>query len=533
MNSEPFYPIGIQDFEEIRRRQAVYVDKTALVYRLVTTSKYVFLNRPRRFGKSLLSSTLQYYYEGRKDLFEGLAIESLERDWIAYPVLHFDLSKAKNNSLEGVKSAISLQLDDYESLYGKNESETTLGARLSGVVRRAYEKTGRQAVVLIDEYDAPILDVLHEGRALEEVRRVMQEFYTPLKSCDRYLQFVFITGITKFSQLSIFSTLNNLENISMSDTYAAICGITEEELHLYFDGVMPLLAESLNCSVEEAYVKLKAQYDGYHFSDKLVDVYNPFSLLSALKAKKLMQFWFATATPTYLFRQMDRFPMRMEDLESKLLSAEEFDVPTEGMTNLYPLLYQSGYITIQSYDPVLNAYQLGYPNMEVRAGLTRLILARMTYSNTAINNSFSLNFCSALLNERVNEAMKLLRSYLAGIPYPEGGKRVLEELESSEYYYEQLFYVLFSSMNGSISTQVKSCRGRADLLIRTPQLVYLIELKLNHSAREALDQINDRGYAIPYEAGNAKIIKVGVNFSTQTRTVEDWLVEVDGVVQEH
>jgi hypothetical protein len=525
MSTEPFYPIGIQDFEEIRKRKAVYVDKTALVYRLVTTSKYVFLSRPRRFGKSLLSSTLQYYYEGRKELFEGLAIANLEHEWISYPVLHFDLSKAKNNPMEEVKNAISLQLNDYEALYGKNEQETTLGARLNGVIRRAFNVTGQQAVVLIDEYDAPILDVLHDNAALAEVRRVMQEFYTPLKSCDRYLRFVFITGITKFSQLSIFSTMNNLENISMDREYAAICGITEDELHQYFNDVMPLLAESLGCSTQEAYARLKAQYDGYHFSANLVDVYNPFSLLSALKSKKLGQFWFATATPTYLFRQMDRFPMRLEDLESQFLGSVEFDVPTEAMTNLYPLLYQSGYITIQTYDPVLDAYRLGYPNIEVRSGLTRLLLARMAYPNTAISNSFTLKFCSALLNEHVDEAMKLLRSYLAGIPYPEGGKQVLEDMESSEYYYEQLFYVLFSSMDGSIFTQVKSCRGRADLLIRTPNVVYLFELKLNRSAKEALDQINNRGYAIPYEAGNAKVIKVGVNFSTKTRTVEDWMVE--------
>lgn len=526
MIQERNYPVGIQDFEKLRKERAVYVDKTDLVYNL-SRKYYVFLSRPRRFGKSLLSSTLKYYFQGRKDLFQGLAIEHLEQEWVQYPVLHFDLSTAKNRDLQGIKNELDFQLAPYETKYGLTSAEenVTVGQRLATLIKALHSQTGLKAVVIIDEYDAPMLDVLHDDEKMDKVRTMMQEFYAPLKACDADLRFVFITGITKFSQLSIFSVINNLTNVSMQPEFSAICGITEEELHTVFAEDIIMLAKEYECSSDEMKARLKEQYDGYHFSGKSADIYNPFSLLKAFSQKELKNYWFESGTPTFLIQQMSRFNTDVISLDEIDAAAPDFDRPTEAMDNALPLLYQSGYLTIKNYDKQWGKYTLGIPNNEVRVGLTENLLPLYSYKDSYKSSSFIMQFCEAVANEKMEKAFIAMRAYLAGIPYPDGGKEILEDMQKSEYYYETIFYLMFSFMNRHLQTQVKTCRGRADIVMHTPKNIYVFELKINKPAQEALVQIDEKGYMIPYSADGRKLIKCGISFSTKTRTIEDWIIQ--------
>ena len=524
MREQRIYPVGIQDFEKLRTNGCVYVDKTDLIYNL-SRKYYVFLSRPRRFGKSLLSSTLKYYFQGRKDLFEGLAIEKLEQEWAQYPVLHFDLSTAKNVDVPYIVSKLDGMLANYENIYGKNPVNVTPGDRFANLIMTAHKQTGKKTVVIIDEYDAPMLDVLHDDERIAEVRKIMQEFYAPLKACDADLRFVFITGITKFSQLSIFSVINNLNNVTMLPEYSAICGITEEELYTVFEEDIAMLAEEYECTPEEMRRKLKERYDGYHFSGRSADIYNPFSLLKAFDRKELNDYWFESGTPTYLIRQMQRFKTDILSLDNVSATSPDFDQPTEGMTDALPLLFQSGYLTIKNYNKALNQYTLGIPNNEVRVGLTANLLPLYTYPSTYRNSSFAMQFHEAIYYEDLEKAMIAMRAYLAGIPYPEGGKEILQDMEKCEYYYETIFYLMFSFMNRHVQTQVKTSRGRADMVMYTAKTIYVFELKINKSAEEALAQIDEKGYMIPYTADGRKLVKCGISFSTETRTIEDWKIK--------
>lgn len=524
MREQRIYPVGIQDFEKLRTNGCVYVDKTDLIYNL-SRKYYVFLSRPRRFGKSLLSSTLKYYFQGRKDLFEGLAIEKLEQEWAQYPVLHFDLSTAKNVDVPYIVSKLDGMLANYENIYGKNPVNVTPGDRFANLIMTAHKQTGKKTVVIIDEYDAPMLDVLHDDERIAEVRRIMQEFYAPLKACDADLRFVFITGITKFSQLSIFSVINNLNNVTMLPEYSAICGITEEELYTVFEEDIAMLAEEYECTPEEMRRKLKERYDGYHFSGRSADIYNPFSLLKAFDRKELNDYWFESGTPTYLIRQMQRFKTDILSLDNVSATSPDFDQPTEGMTDALPLLFQSGYLTIKNYNKALNQYTLGIPNNEVRVGLTANLLPLYTYPSTYRSSSFAMQFHEAIYYEDLEKAMIAMRAYLAGIPYPEGGKEILQDMEKCEYYYETIFYLMFSFMNRHVQTQVKTSRGRVDMVMYTAKTIYVFELKINKSAEEALAQIDEKGYMIPYTADGRKLVKCGISFSTETRTIEDWKIK--------
>ena len=524
MGQQRIYPVGIQDFEKLRMKGAIYVDKTDLIVKLVQKD-YVFLSRPRRFGKSLLSSTLKYYFQGRKDLFQGLAIEQLEQEWVEYPVLHFDLSTAKNQDIQGVKSELERQLRPYELVYGHEEQNDSPGKRLAYLINAAHKQKGKKTVVIIDEYDAPMLDVLHDEERMAEVRRMMQEFYAPLKACDADLRFVFITGITKFSQLSIFSVINNITNVSMQPEFSAICGITEEELHTVFEPDIAMLAEKYKCTEIEMRIRLKEQYDGYHFSEDSADIYNPFSILNAFAAKKIRSYWFESGTPTYLIHQLQRFGTDVTTLDEIEASEAMFDRPSETMSDALPLLYQSGYLTIKSYDQDFGSYMLGIPNKEVKVGLTEHLLPLYTHRSDMVNGGFIQDFCRALLREDMEKALHVLRAYLAGIPYPEGGKEILQDMGKSEYYYETIFYLMFSFMNRHVKTQVKTCRGRADMVMFTATTIYVFELKINKSAQEALDQIDQKGYMIPYTADGRKLVKCGISFSTETRTIEDWMIK--------
>ncbi|MCF2590652.1 AAA family ATPase [Prevotella hominis] len=382
---ERIYPVGIQTFSDIIKRGCVYVDKTDLIYKLTKKYKYVFLSRPRRFGKSLLSTTLHSYFAGEKDLFKGLAIEGLEKDWTEYPVLHFDMSTFKNCNLKDLQSKFNYKLSEYESIWGNNPESETPGDRFKNLIISAKEQTGKPVIIIIDEYDAPLLDVLHNEDRLAEIRTIIQEFYAPIKANDEYIRFAFITGITKFSQLSIFSAINNLANISMDPEFAAICGITKEELTTTLNQDIELMAEHNGVSKEEMARMLQENYDGYHFTRNSPDIFNPFSLMRALASGEIEDYWFASGTSTYLINQMQRFKTDVTELDNVFAFSSSFDRPTEKMSDALPLLYQSGYLTIKGYDPLSKGYYLGIPNKEVRAGLTKKatwFLSRLTTENS-------------------------------------------------------------------------------------------------------------------------------------------------------
>ena len=520
------YTAGIADFERIRQDGRIYIDKTDLIYKLTRESQFVFLSRPRRFGKSLLCSTLEYYFEGRKDLFEGLAIAELEKDWKQYPVLHFDMSTCKNKYEIGqIIEDLHSQLNYHERKYKRQKSEGSPGTRFKELVQGLHEDTGLKTVVILDEYDAPLLDYLNKPDELEKVRHIMQEFYQVVKACDKDEQFVFITGITKFSQLSIFSTLNNLRNISMMPQYSALCGITPEELLTIFDQDIQMLADEYHRSKEEMIGILKLQYDGYHFGKSSPDIYNPFSLMYAFMNRDVDNYWFGSGTPTFLFETMKRFDTNLLELEQLQVSSTQFDVPTEGMTSALPLLYQAGYLTIKGYDFDGDLYTLDFPNAEVKVGFMENFLARMMNLGNSNSRGFAGIFYVSLLRHDIEAAMKAMQSFFASIPYLEFGAKELDDIARYEAYYEVLTYVVFSMINCRTFTQVKVARGRTDLVVFMRDAVYVMELKMRGTAQEALDQINSKDYAIPYQAEGKPVIKIGIAFSQETKTLSEWKIE--------
>ena len=527
MNNARKYPVGIQTFSEIRKGNYVYIDKTDLMWEM-TRMKFVFLSRPRRFGKSLLTTTLGSYFKGQKELFEGLKIMDLETEWEQYPVIHVDLSVAKaETTVEGLRNVLFRLLNPYKDEYGEGAYEDSPGGLFSGLIHRAYEKTGKQVAVIIDEYDAPLLDKLHIPQVLEDFRNVMQEFFIQLKANEAMIRFCFITGITKFSQLSIFSTINNLKNISMLPKYSAICGITETELTTCMAEDIQQMSEAFHCTPEEVHAILKRQYDGYRFSEESEDIYNPFSLMNAFDDKKLENYWFASATPTFLIRQMQHFRTDITTLERMDVPASAFDRPTEAMTNALPLLYHSGYLTIKGYDRSSQLYTLSIPNQEVRIGFTEgLLPAYIGLEGADVQKGFALKFWRALKKRDIDLAMKEMKAYFAGLPYVEGFQKKLEEVKNYEGFYEWSLYLIFSMLNVYVRTQVKCAGGRTDVVVEMPDTTYVLELKASGTAQEALDQINSKNYALPYETEGRKVVKVGVAFERETMTVGDYKVEL-------
>ena len=523
-NDDMNYPVGIQTFSEILKNEYVYVDKTDLVWRLAHSSKYIFLSRPRRFGKSLLCSTLASYFRGEKELFEGKKIMEMEKDWENYPVIHLELSTAKNQpSAERLESALVYNMEPYTDKLGRRDSEILPGQVLKGLIKRSFEKTGKQVVVILDEYDAPLLDVLHEEEKLPEFRRVLQEFYQPLKAMEPMVKFCFITGITKFSQLSIFSTINNLRNVSMEPAFAAICGITKEELETTLMPDIKELAEANGWTVEETLQKLKLQYDGYHFSEVSPDIFNPFSLMNAFAAQRLSNYWFTSGTPSFLFRQMRKFNTNVLELDRLEVPSSQFDVPTEAMTTALPLLYQSGYLTIKGFDPDSQLYTLDFPNAEVKVGfLESFLVTVMGHSDNS--EGFASRFYVSLLRHDIDGAMRLMQSFFASIPYLDHGNKDLDELTRFEAYYEVLMYVVFSIFNCRTYTEVKTALGKADVVVFMNDATYVMEIKINGTAQEALEQIDTKNYAVPYEGTGLPVVKIGIGFSKETRTVSEWEV---------
>ena len=526
MNDKRRYPIGVQTFSEIIKGGYVYVDKTDLMWKMTEVSNYVFLNRPRRFGKSLLSSTLHSYFAGQKELFEGLKVMQLEKEWAERPVIHLDLSLVKGKeSADELRRSLMVLLSR-ERFFEGNDSEKTPGERLTGMIRRAYNETHRRVAVIIDEYDAPLLEVLHEEQNLPAFRKVMQEFFVPLKACDPYIRFCFITGITKFSQLSIFSTINNLKNLSMRPDFSAICGITEQEVRTVFAEDIQMLAEKQQCTPEEMFLKIKGMYDGYHFSEDSEDIYNPFSLLNAFDDGKLTSGWFASATPSYLIHQMQHFHTDITSLENMEEPAEAFDIPTEAMSTALPLLYQSGYLTIKGYDPDSEMYTLAIPNQEVRIGYTKGLLPVYTGMEVGYTQKgFALTFWRALRKGDLDLALQEMKAFLAAIPYVEGFKKKLEQAATAEGFYEYTLWLIFNMLNVYARTQVKCAGGRTDMVVWMPDAIYVLELKVNGTAQEALDQINAKGYAAPYATDGRRVVKAGIHFNGDTRTIDNWIIE--------
>ena len=511
------YPIGIQTFSKIREGNYLYIDKTAYVYRMThSASSYMFLSRPRRFGKSLLTSTLHSYFSGRKDLFHGLAMEKLEKEWTEYQVLHFDMSTAKHADSEQLLQELNLKLYGYEQIYGRLEEEVNPNQRLMGLIKRAYEQTGKKVVVLIDEYDAPLLDVVHEWENLDVLRNIMRNFYSPLKACDPYLRYVFLTGITKFSQLSIFSELNNIENISMDEPYAAICGISEDEIRSQMKEDVDRLAKNLGVTPEEALMKLKENYDGYHFTYPSPDIYNPFSLLTAMEKGKIGSYWFGSGTPTYLIKMLDKFGVKPSEIGRKQLKSSAFDAPTETMTDAVPLLYQSGYITIKDYNKMLDLYTLDIPNKEVRLGLMESLLPHYVDNKTPEATTMVAYLFYDIQNGDMDAALHRLQEFLSTIPYCDNTR--------FEGHYQQVFYIIFSLLGYYVDVEVRTPRGRVDIVLRTKTTLYLMELKLNKSAGEAMEQIDLKNYPERFALCGLPVVKVAVSFDSERCTIGDWKI---------
>ena len=509
------YPIGIQTFSKIREGNYLYVDKTEYVYRMThSASSYMFLSRPRRFGKSLLTSTLHSYFSGRKDLFHGLAMEKLEKEWTEYPVLHFDMSTAKHADSEQLLQELNLKLYGYEQIYGRLEEEVNPNQRLMGLIKRAYEQTGKKVVVLIDEYDAPLLDVVHERENLDVLRNIMRNFYSPLKACDPYLRYVFLTGITKFSQLSIFSELNNIKNISMDEPYAAICGISEDEIRLQMKDDLGGLAKKLEITPEEALMKLKENYDGYHFTSPSPDIYNPFSLLNAFADGKFGSYWFGSGTPTYLVKMLDKFGVKPSEIGRRQLKSSVFDAPTETMTDAVPLLYQSGYITIKDYNKMLDLYTLDIPNKEVRLGLMESLLPYYVNNKTPEATTMVAYLFYDIQNGDMDAALHRLQEFLSTIPYCDNTR--------FEGHYQQVFYIIFSLLGYYVDVEVRTPRGRVDIVLRTKTTLYVMELKLDKSAGEAMEQIDLKNYPERFVLCGLPVVKVAVSFDSERCTIGDW-----------
>ena len=511
------YPIGIQTFSKIREGNYLYIDKTEYVYRMThSASSYMFLSRPRRFGKSLLTSTLHSYFSGRKDLFHGLAMEKLEKEWTEYPVLHFDMSTAKHADSEQLLQELNLKLYGYEQIYGRLEEEVNPNQRLMGLIKRAYEQTGKKVVVLIDEYDAPLLDVVHERENLDVLRNIMRNFYSPLKACDPYLRYVFLTGITKFSQLSIFSELNNIKNISMDEPYAAICGISEDEIRLQMKDDLGGLAKKLEITPEEALMKLKENYDGYHFTSPSPDIYNPFSLLNAFADGKFGSYWFGSGTPTYLVKMLDKFGVKPSEIGRRQLKSSVFNAPTETMTDAVPLLYQSGYITIKDYNKMLDLYTLDIPNKEVRLGLMESLLPYYVNNKTPEATTMVAYLFYDIQNGDMDAALHRLQEFLSTIPYCDNTR--------FEGHYQQVFYIIFSLLGYYVDVEVRTPRGRVDIVLRTKTTLYVMELKLDKSAGEAMEQIDLKNYPERFAFCGLPVVKVAVSFDSERCTIGDWKI---------
>lgn len=515
--SSKLYPIGIQNFEKIRKDGYFYVDKTAIIYQMVKTGSYYFLRRPRRFGKSLLISILDAYFQGKKELFEGLAMEKLEKDWVKRPVLHLDLNIGKYETPESLDNILGETLTGWEALYGTGMAETTLALRFKGVVRRAAEKSGQRVAILVDEYDKPMLQAIGNEELQKSFRNTLKPFYGVLKTMDGYIQFGFLTGVTKFGKVSVFSDLNSLEDISMWREGVTICGISEQELHDNLEEELHELAAAKGMSYEEACSELKGYYDGYHFTHNSIGMYNPFSLLHAFKRNEFGSYWFETGTPTYLVELLKKHRYDLRRMAYEETDVDVLNSIDSASDNPIPVIYQSGYLTIKGYDPDFGLYRLGFPNREVEEGFIKFLLPFYTTTN-AVESAFEIKkFVREIQVGDYDSFFRRLQSFFADTPY--------ELARDLELHYQNLLFIVFKLVGFYVKAEYHTNQGRIDLVVQTDRFIYVMEFKLNGTAEEALQQINDKQYAKPFETDGRKVFKIGVNFSAETRNVDKWLVE--------
>ena len=517
-DEDMLYPIGIQNFEKIRKEGYTYVDKTALIHRLVTTGTYYFLSRPRRFGKSLLVSTMEAYFKGKKELFEGLAMEQLEKDWTEYPVLHLDLNGKEYDSPQ----ALTKNINYYLSLWDKElaidtSSVNDIDIRFKQIIDIACEKTGKKVVILIDEYDKPIVDNLGNPELADNFKKTLQGFYSVLKAKDGQIRFGFLTGVSKIGKLSVFSGLNNLTDISIEPEYSDVCGISEEDLHKYFDESVAELAEANNLSIDECYGKLKDMYDGYHFSEESDGMYNPFSLLSTFRSRKFKEYWFETGTPTLLVNVMKQTSFDVTTLSDQVeVSVEDLGGMQDIINRPIPLFFQTGYLTIKDYDKEFNIYTLGFPNDEVKNGFLKFIFSYYVPVNPAEGNTTTAKLAKALRTGSPDVFMRTLEALFANTTYQIQG--------DSEKNFQYAMYIIMELIGEYVQAERATSNGRIDLLLQTKDYIYIIEVKIDNTADAALQQIEEKGYAKPFVNDSRKIFKIGVSFSTANRRIEDWKV---------
>ena len=519
------YPIGIQSFDRIIEDGYVYVDKTDMIYSLVSEGSIYFLSRPRRFGKSLLVSTIKNYFLGRKELFKGLAIDKLEKDWNIYPVFHVDFN-GSDFTQEGVlEKRINGYVSDWEKKYGidSQNNDLDLGGRFIKVLEAAHNKTGRRAVVLIDEYDKPILDVLDLNQQLEDRHRnMLKAFYSVFKGADEHLQFVLLTGVTKFSQVSVFSGFNQPKDISMDARYETLCGITQEELESYFAEPITEMAKDYRCNADEMKLRLKKQYDGYHFSKRLTDVYNPFSLLNAFDSQSVDNYWFRSGTPTYLIRLLSHFNENMNELTGKYYSMEEFVDYKADVEKPLPMIYQSGYLTIKDYNIDFNTFLLDFPNNEVKNGFLTMVASSYLKPKEE-TGGWIRDVVMAMRKGETDNIKTLFTSFLSSIPYT---MRRKEDEKERERYFQYTFYLIMRLISVyTVYTEKVQSHGRVDCIVETPQYVYIFEFKLDGTADEALQQIEDKGYAREYASDKRQVFKIGASFSSETGTIGEWKIK--------
>ena len=511
------YPIGIQNFEKIRKEGYIYVDKTALIHRLATTGTYYFLSRPRRFGKSLLVSTMEAYFKGKKELFEGLAMEQLEKEWTEYPVLHLDLNGSKYMYPEDLLAVLTRHLDSWESEFGLTARYNDLESRFVDVINVAYEKTGKQVVILIDEYDKPIVNNLENKDLSDYYRSVLLGFYGVIKSMGEQTKFCFLTGVSKIGKLSVFSTLNNLTDISMEPEYSGICGISENDLHKYFEDSITELADANRLSIDECYKKLKDMYDGYHFSEDSEGMYNPFSILNTFYSREFGEYWFETGTPTLLVNVMKQTSFDVTTLSDNVEVASHNLSGMQDIVNRpIPLFFQTGYLTIKDYDSEYNEYRLGFPNDEVKNGFLNFIYAYYVPINPAEGNTTTAKLAKALRTGAPDVFMRTLEALFANTTYQIQG--------DSEKNFQYAIYIIMELLGEYVQAERATSNGRIDLLLQTKDYIYIIEVKIDNTADAALQQIEEKGYAKPFVNDPRKIFKIGVSFSTENRRIEDWKV---------
>ena len=509
------YPIGVQNFTDLRQSEYVYVDKTHLIYRLVSTGKYYFLSRPRRFGKSLLVSTMEAYFKGKKELFKGLAIEDMEKDWVEYPILHFDLNAKKFDAVEDLYELVGRQLERYELQYETVAVDQSLDGRFYNLVMSIADKTHKSVVILVDEYDKPLLQTIGNSELQNTYREILKAFYGVMKSCDGQIHFGFLTGVTKFGKVSVFSDLNNLDDISMDPAYYEICGISENELNEYFDTEIGELAEVNELTKEQAYDRLRSEYDGYHFCENVSGIYNPFSVLSTLRKNRFGNYWFETGTPTYLVELLKKSDFQLDRIDGyktgkDVLNGIDPDSPVA-------MIYQSGYVTIKDYDSEFDLVTVGFPNKEVERGFLLFLLPFYTNLKKEDSNFFVSRAVQALKNGDAEVFMSYMKSLLAGYPY--------DLIKDTENHYQNVVYLTLKLMSVYlVDAEFRTSNGRIDLLVRTDKYIYVMEFKYDGSAQEAMDQIESKEYPLPFAMDSRTIIKVGVNFSGKTRNIENWII---------